>query len=439
MKKPINRKVLKYPPKVTLVISHEPPPPKASNLRRKIAKTTSSQTDDLFYKAKRLGFIIKIIPVIMLGIVFKLCLQLLIYLQDSITIIIVFIGIAAAFVGITVKTTDLIQKLTHLIDNISLKLLLNKKQYASFRFSELKKEYLNYSNNKQKNTQLIIFLIVISALVAVMFIPLVFSFYQKPQTGGNGGGDSGSDGTTTEPNTYTTAPETTITTETITTPYTTSNTISNTTTLTTLMSPKEGGIVSPTKPTKDAVASTAVTTTETTVQETTTTDYFIFEDNYSYTYLSDLGNGETTLETITGTAIKGFNSLPDENLLIIPDQVTIIDDSAFYGCKIQSLILSNSVQVIGNDAFRDCAELSEITLSPNLRYIGDEAFSIQNYEKERFIYLYADITDFLTQIRFGTNPFGDLTKSNNHIFDSSDRTTDLTKDFLEYLTDQASN
>lgn len=268
-----------------------------------------------------------------------------------------------------------------------------------------------------------------------MFAAVAFVYYNNSK---NNTTTPPTEPTIPPPETTITA-ETITTTETITTPYTTSNTISIATTLTTLTSPKEGGIVSPTKPTKGTTASTAVSTTETTVPETTTTGYFIFEDNYSYTYLSDLGNGETTFETITGTAIRGFNSLPDENLLIIPDQVTIIDDFAFYGCKIKSLILSNSVQVIGNDAFMDCTELLEITLTPNLRYIGDEAFSIQNYEKERFIYLYADITDFLTQIRFGTNPFGDLTKSNNHIFDSSDRTTYLTKDFLEYLTDQASN
>ena len=54
--------------------------------------------------------------------------------------------------------------------------------------------------------------------------------------------------------------------------------------------------------------------------------------------------------------------------------VTIIDREAFYGMKIKSLVLPDSVLEIMDSAFSNCDRLRDVRLGNNLKKIGDSAF-----------------------------------------------------------------
>lgn len=67
--------------------------------------------------------------------------------------------------------------------------------------------------------------------------------------------------------------------------------------------------------------------------------------------------------------------------LVIPkrspdgDLVTAIGAYAFLSCDIDTLVISDSVEVIGRYAFEDCMSMTEVTLPKNLRIIESFAFS----------------------------------------------------------------
>lgn len=59
----------------------------------------------------------------------------------------------------------------------------------------------------------------------------------------------------------------------------------------------------------------------------------------------------------------------------VPDKVTLIDESAFYGCNsLSTVIIPNSVQEIGSSAFFDCGSLSSISIPNSVTTIGLHAF-----------------------------------------------------------------
>ena len=61
---------------------------------------------------------------------------------------------------------------------------------------------------------------------------------------------------------------------------------------------------------------------------------------------------------------------------IIPDSVTSIDDSAFWGCSsLQSVTIPDSVTSIGGSAFSCCTSLHSVTIPDSVTSIGDSAFS----------------------------------------------------------------
>ena len=61
--------------------------------------------------------------------------------------------------------------------------------------------------------------------------------------------------------------------------------------------------------------------------------------------------------------------------ITIPNSVTSIGNSAFWGCKsLTSITIPNSVTSIGDEAFRWCKSLTSITIPNSVTSIGDNAF-----------------------------------------------------------------
>ena len=95
-----------------------------------------------------------------------------------------------------------------------------------------------------------------------------------------------------------------------------------------------------------------------------------------YTLIAYLGNNDTvTLPTdIQGCSYKIMGMSGVQNV-IIPDGVTSIGDSAFYGCSsLTSITIPDSVTSIGYSAFYGCSSLTSITIPDSVLSIGKSAF-----------------------------------------------------------------
>ena len=76
---------------------------------------------------------------------------------------------------------------------------------------------------------------------------------------------------------------------------------------------------------------------------------------------------------ICDMAFYDYSSLSS---LVIPDSVIIIGFGAFEGCSsLRSLVISNSVTCIGDDAFWFCSSLRNLVIPDSVTSIGDRAFS----------------------------------------------------------------
>ena len=80
-------------------------------------------------------------------------------------------------------------------------------------------------------------------------------------------------------------------------------------------------------------------------------------------------NCNAIIETASKTLIAGCQSTT------IPNSVTSIGGSAFYGCSsLTSLTIPNSVTSIGESAFRGCSSLASITIPNSVTSIRERAF-----------------------------------------------------------------
>ncbi len=81
-------------------------------------------------------------------------------------------------------------------------------------------------------------------------------------------------------------------------------------------------------------------------------------------------NCNAIIETATNTLLEGCNTT------IIPNSVTEIGSSAFYGrSNLTSVTIPNSVTIIGDGAFNGCSGLTTVTIGNSVTTIGNYAFS----------------------------------------------------------------
>ena len=78
------------------------------------------------------------------------------------------------------------------------------------------------------------------------------------------------------------------------------------------------------------------------------------------------------LKEIGMFAFNGCNQLPS---IVIPDSVVIIGDGAFWNCRrLTSVTLGAGVRTIGIEAFKSCTSLKHITFSASVQVLSDFAF-----------------------------------------------------------------
>ncbi len=70
-----------------------------------------------------------------------------------------------------------------------------------------------------------------------------------------------------------------------------------------------------------------------------------------------------------------FPTVSAPSHISIHEDCRVIADEAFYESSLTSVELSDSVEYIGDSAFKKCVELDSVILSENLKYIGKNAFS----------------------------------------------------------------
>lgn len=89
------------------------------------------------------------------------------------------------------------------------------------------------------------------------------------------------------------------------------------------------------------------------------------------------GAGEAHLDTSSYTVDISKYSNSSYKIIILPPDVHIIGNNAFYNCQqLEKITIPSSVYMIGNDAFSDCRSMKEVRFLPesSLHTIGDRAF-----------------------------------------------------------------
>ena len=70
------------------------------------------------------------------------------------------------------------------------------------------------------------------------------------------------------------------------------------------------------------------------------------------------------------------NDISENGKFIVPDNVTRIGDSTFYGCKsLEEVVIPNSVTEIGNYAFSGCKSLKEVVIPNGVTEIENSVFN----------------------------------------------------------------
>lgn len=100
---------------------------------------------------------------------------------------------------------------------------------------------------------------------------------------------------------------------------------------------------------------------------TTTIEEYAYQNaNYKCVVIPD---------SVTSIGIHAFFGCSSLTSVTIPDSVTSIGGSAFYGCKaLTSITIPDSITSIGNGTFSGCSSLTSVTIPDSVTSIGMETF-----------------------------------------------------------------
>lgn len=87
-------------------------------------------------------------------------------------------------------------------------------------------------------------------------------------------------------------------------------------------------------------------------------------------------NREGSLTLWEGTTGIAYNAFEDTIIeeVVIPGSATVIDDNAFYSSDVQRIELQEGVEILGEDSFSFCYNLTDIVIPRSVKKIGSEAF-----------------------------------------------------------------
>ena len=95
---------------------------------------------------------------------------------------------------------------------------------------------------------------------------------------------------------------------------------------------------------------------------------------YQFRYCSTLKQ-VTIPDSVTSIGSSAFYGCTSLTSVTIPNSVTSIGISAFWGCtSLTSVTIGNSVTSIGDSAFSDCSSLTSVTIGNSVTSIGEYAF-----------------------------------------------------------------
>lgn len=86
-------------------------------------------------------------------------------------------------------------------------------------------------------------------------------------------------------------------------------------------------------------------------------------------------HGDTTYQ-VTSIGINAFRNCSDMTSVTIPNTITSIGDNAFNNCNgMTSVNMGNTIRSIGRYAFSNCSNITSITISDSVTFIGENAFN----------------------------------------------------------------
>ncbi len=102
---------------------------------------------------------------------------------------------------------------------------------------------------------------------------------------------------------------------------------------------------------------------------------------------------------IVGICDFAFNYRTSIISVVIPDSITIVGERAFANCSsLETVIMGNNIKTIGDYAFYYCTRLKEIELVESITYIGQYAFAYcVRLESIRFPSQITEISDYVLQ------------------------------------------
>lgn len=103
--------------------------------------------------------------------------------------------------------------------------------------------------------------------------------------------------------------------------------------------------------------------------------YFSNDEINQPKYMDDDAVVNGTLYVTEGMPyIDSHKKQTDFTKVVIPSSVEIINDSAFYDCKLEEVTIPPTVTKINGSAFYGCLSLEEIVIPDTVKYIGSSAF-----------------------------------------------------------------